>query len=119
MLDVLREDGAKVVGFDITFDKPDQTGAPVRTLAEKLEKRKAAGQPIDPRLKEEVQALAAEYDADKQFGEAIQKFGKCSTRKFLFSERGAARNGSGNAEFLRRPGAMVFAGAKLAESTNR
>src|SRR5271168_3226896 len=25
MLDVLREDGAKVVAFDITFDKPDQT----------------------------------------------------------------------------------------------
>ena len=28
MLDVLREDGAKVVGFDITFDKPDQTARP-------------------------------------------------------------------------------------------
>ena len=75
MLDVLREDGAKVVGFDITFDKPDQTGAPVRALAEKLEKRKAAGQPIDPRLEDEVQALAAEYDADKQFAKSIQNFG--------------------------------------------
>jgi adenylate cyclase len=84
MLDVLREDGAKVVGFDITFDKPDQTGAPVRALAEKLEKRKAAGQPIDPRLEEEVQALAAEYDADKQFGEAIQKFGNVVLGNFFF-----------------------------------
>src|ERR1700686_2910121 len=84
MLDVLREDGAKVVGFDITFDKPDQTGAPVRTLAEKLEKRKAAGQPIDPRLEEEVQALAAEYDADQQFGEAIQKFGNVVLGNFFF-----------------------------------
>ena len=42
MLDVLREDGAKVVGFDVTFDKPDQTAAPVRALAERLAKRKTA-----------------------------------------------------------------------------
>ena len=84
MLDVLREDGAKVVGFDVTFDKPDQTGAPVRALAQKLEKRKAAGQPIDPKLEEEVKALAAEYDADKQFGEAIQKFGNAVLGNFFF-----------------------------------
>jgi adenylate cyclase len=84
MLDVLREDGAKVVGFDITFDKPDQTAAPIRALAEKLEKRKAAGQPIDPKLEEEVKALAAEYDADKQFGEAIQKFGNVALGNFFF-----------------------------------
>jgi adenylate cyclase len=84
MLDVLREDGAKVVGFDITFDKPDQTGAPVRALAEKLEKRKTAGQPIDPKLDEEVNALAAEYDADKQFGEAIQQFGNVVLGNFFF-----------------------------------
>ena len=84
MLDVLREDGAKVVGFDITFDKPDQTGAPVRALAEKLEKRKAAGQAIDPKLEAEVKALAAEYDADKQFGEAIQRFGNVVLGNFFF-----------------------------------
>jgi adenylate cyclase len=84
MLDVLHADGAKVVGFDITFDKPDQTGAPVRALAEKLEKRKAAGQPIDPKLEEEVKALAAEYDADKQFGEAIRKFGNVVLGNFFF-----------------------------------
>ena len=84
MLDVLREDGAKVVGFDITFDKPDQTGAPVRALAEKLEKRKAAGQAIDPKLEAEVTALAAEYDADKQFGGAIQRFGNVVLGNFFF-----------------------------------
>ncbi len=84
MLDVLREDGAKVVGFDITFDKPDQTAAPVRALAEKLEKRKAAGQPIDPKLEEEVKALAVEYDADRQVGEAIQRFGNAVLGNFFF-----------------------------------
>ena len=84
MLDVLHEDGARVVGFDITFDKPDQTGAPVRVLAEKLEKRKIAGQAIDPKLEAEVKALAAEYDADKQFGEAIQRFGNVVLGNFFF-----------------------------------
>jgi adenylate cyclase len=84
MLDVLREDGAKVVGFDITFDKPDQTGAPVRALAEKLEKRKIAGQAVDPKLEAEVKALAVEYDADKQFGEAIQRFGNVVLGNFFF-----------------------------------
>ncbi|HSY30552.1 MAG TPA: adenylate/guanylate cyclase domain-containing protein [Verrucomicrobiae bacterium] len=83
-LDVLRGDGAKVVGFDITFDKPDQTGAPVRALAEKLEKRKLAGQAIDPKLEAEVKAVAAEYDADKQFGEAIQRFGNVVLGNFFF-----------------------------------
>ena len=84
MLDVLREDGAKVVGFDVTFDKPDQTAAPVRALAEQLEKRKAAGQHVDPKLQDEIKALAAEYDADRQFGAAIQKFGNVVLGNFFF-----------------------------------
>ena len=84
MLDVLREDGAKVVGFDVTFDKPDQTAAPVRALAERLAQRKKDGQRVDPKLEEEIKALAAEYDADKQFGEAIQKFGNVVLGNFFF-----------------------------------
>ncbi len=32
MLDALREDGAKVAAFDITFSKPDETAAPIREL---------------------------------------------------------------------------------------
>jgi adenylate cyclase len=84
MLDVLREDGAKVVGFDVTFDKPDQTAAPVRALAERLAQRKKSGQLVDPKLGEEIKALAAEYDADKQFGEAIQKFGNVVLGNFFF-----------------------------------
>ena len=84
MLDVLREDGAKVVGFDVTFDKPDQSGAPVRALADKLQKRKTAGEPIDPKLEAEVKALAAEYDTDKQFGEAIKRFGNAVLGNFFF-----------------------------------
>ena len=75
MLDALREDGAKVAGFDVTFDKPDQTAAPLRALASQLAEREKKGQPVDPRVQAEVASLAAEYDADKQFGESIARFG--------------------------------------------
>ena len=33
MLDVLREAGAKVVAFDVTFSKPDQSAAPIRATS--------------------------------------------------------------------------------------
>ena len=75
MLDVLRDDGAKVVAFDITFDKPDRTADPVRALWSKLEQRKKNGENIDPKLESEVRALASEYDADSQFAKAIDRFG--------------------------------------------
>jgi len=44
MLDVLREDGAKVVAFDITFDKPDQTVEMLRKIWRDLEARKKNGE---------------------------------------------------------------------------
>ncbi len=43
MLDVLHDDGAKVVAFDITFDKPDRTADPVRALWARLEQRRKSG----------------------------------------------------------------------------
>jgi adenylate cyclase len=75
MLDVLREDSAKVAAFDVTFSKPDQSAAPIRALWAELEARKNRGEPVDPALSTEVQKLAATYDADKQFAAAIQRFG--------------------------------------------
>jgi adenylate cyclase len=75
MLDVLHEDGARVVAFDITFSKPDQTAAPVRTLAARLENRRQAGENIDPKLADEVKQLASEYDTDSQFAKSIRHFG--------------------------------------------
>jgi adenylate cyclase len=75
MLEVLRADGAKVVSFDVTFDKPDRTGDPVRALWAKLEQRKKHGEPVDPKLESEVRALAVESDADSQFAKAIDGFG--------------------------------------------
>jgi adenylate cyclase len=75
MLDALREDGAQVAAFDITFSKPDQSAVPIRALAEELQKREQAGETVDPKLIAEVHQLAAKYDADAQFAKAIKRFG--------------------------------------------
>lgn len=87
MLDVLHEDGAQVVAFDITFSKPDQSAAPVRALAEELEKRNQAGEAVDPKLTAEVRALAVKYDADAQFAKSIKRFGPVILGNyFLFTQ---------------------------------
>jgi adenylate cyclase len=75
LLDVLREDGTKVVAFDVTFSKPDQSAAPIRALWAEMEARRKRGETIDPALSAEIQKLAAQYDADKQFASAIQHCG--------------------------------------------
>jgi adenylate cyclase len=75
MLDVLHQDGAKVAAFDITFDKPDQTAAPLRALWTQIEKDKKAGRPPDPRMEAEVAELARQFDSDAQFAAALRRFG--------------------------------------------
>lgn len=86
-LDVLRDEGAKVVGFDITFSKPDQSAAPIRALWAELEARRKRGDAVDAKLSAEVQRLAASFDADKQFAASIQKFGPVVLGNyFLFTD---------------------------------
>jgi adenylate cyclase len=75
MLDVLKQDDAQTVAFDITFSKPDQSGAAVRELWSDLEARKKRGEPVDQKLEAQVKELVAKFDADKQFGAAIKNFG--------------------------------------------
>ena len=75
MLDVLKDDGAAVVAFDVTFDKPDRTGDPIRALWANLEAKKKAGQSFDTKLESEVRGLAAEFDADARFSRSIDRFG--------------------------------------------
>jgi len=87
LLDVLREEDAKVVAFDITFSKPDQSAAPIRALWNELEARKDRGEPLDEKLAAEVHRLAASYDADKQFAAAIHRFGPVILGNyFLFTD---------------------------------
>jgi adenylate cyclase len=75
LLDALHEGKAKVAAFDITFSKPDQSSAPLRTLWADFESRQKRGEPVDPRLMAELQKTIAVYDADKQFAKSIQNFG--------------------------------------------
>jgi len=98
MLDVLHDDGAKVVAFDITFDKPDRTADPVRALWSRLEAQKKQGQPVDPKLEREVRTLAKEYDADKRFKQSIDRFGPVVLGNFFLP--------AGEVENIKDPAAL-------------
>jgi adenylate cyclase len=86
MLDVLREDGARVVSFDITFTKPDETVQPLRDLRARLEKQQKEGVRVDPRLLAEVDQLVRDADHDQKFADAIRRFGKVVLGNFFLSE---------------------------------
>jgi len=97
MLDILREDGAKVVAFDITFDKPDQTVELLRKIWKDLEARKKNGEDIDPKYEAWLQKLVAENNADAQFGKAIDRFGPIVLGSFFL--KGEELKGIDNAAF--------------------
>jgi adenylate cyclase len=87
MLDVLREDGAKVAAFDITFSKPDETAAPIRELKRTVEDRRKQGGQTDPRVIADLDRLEKQYDGDEQFARAIERFGNVVLGTFfLYSE---------------------------------
>ena len=83
MLDNLREDGASVVAFDITFSQPDETTRPLRSLAAELEAQKKAGRAPSAELMREIAQLEQQYDYDQKFAEAIQRFGKVVLGNFF------------------------------------
>ena len=87
LLDRLQEGKAKVAAFDVTFSKPDQTSAPLRTLLEELAARQKQGQTVDPWVTALVEKSISEYDADKQFAQAIKRFGAVVLGNFfLYTE---------------------------------
>ena len=90
MLDVLRADGARVVAFDITFDYPDKTSAPARRILAELEERKKRGDAADPKYEAWVRALVSEYDADGEFGAALERFGPVVLGNFFLEKDEAA-----------------------------
>jgi adenylate cyclase len=90
MLDVLREDGAKVVAFDITFDYPDKTAAPVRKIWTELEERRKRGGSVDPKYEAWVRGLVSEYDADSEFGQALKRFGPVVLGNFFLEKEESA-----------------------------
>jgi adenylate cyclase len=87
VLDALREDGAKVAAFDITFSKPDETAAPIRELRETVIARQKQGGKTDQRVTADLDRLSKEYDGDAQFASSIEKFGNVVLGNFfLYSE---------------------------------
>jgi len=87
MLDVLREDGARVVAFDITFGKPDETSEPIRALRAEIRAWQKQGLPLDPRLATKFAALEAKYNSDEQFAHSIESFGPVVLGNFfLYSQ---------------------------------
>ncbi|HVA72769.1 MAG TPA: adenylate/guanylate cyclase domain-containing protein [Candidatus Limnocylindrales bacterium] len=76
MLDNLREDGASVVAFDVTFSKPDETLAPLRNFQAQLIAEKKEGKPVDPAVLAAIEELQKRDDYDQQFADAIQRFGR-------------------------------------------
>lgn len=83
MLDVLHDEGASVVGFDITFSKPDLYAAPLRDLKADLQARIKHGEHVDPKIIADVQRREEEYDADKKFAASIHNFGPVILGNFL------------------------------------
>jgi adenylate cyclase len=87
LLDVLREDGARVVAFDLTFSKPDETAQPIRELRAALEDEAKRGGAPYVRLEAKLKELEARYNADEQFARAIERFGPVVLGNFfLYSQ---------------------------------
>lgn len=70
LLDRLREDGAKVVAFDVTFSQPDNSIASLQTVRKRLEEKSVAAPPA---VSQELQAAETEFDYDAQFATAIER----------------------------------------------
>jgi adenylate cyclase len=86
LLDNIREDGGRVVAFDITFSKPDETAKPLDELSSQLAEQQKRGSPPNPALLR-IAALRKEYDYDQQFADAIQRFGHVVLGNyFLYTE---------------------------------
>ncbi len=84
MLDALREDGARVVAFDITFSKPDEISAPISELRKEFQ---GQGGEIDPRFAAKFAKLEAKYNTDEHFARAIERFGTVVLGNFfLYSD---------------------------------
>ena len=77
LLDNIREDGGRVVAFDITFSKPDETAKPLDELSSQLAEEQKKGKPPNPALTARIEArFENEYDYDQQFADAIKRFGR-------------------------------------------
>ena len=76
LLDNIREDGGRVVAFDITFSQADKTAKPLEELSAQLAEQQKKGGAANPALLAQIDALRKQYDYDQQFADAINRFGR-------------------------------------------
>jgi len=87
LLDNIREDGGRVVAFDITFSKPDETAKPLAELSAQLADQQKKGKPVNPALLERIATLQKQYDYDQKFADAITRFRRVVLGNyFLYTE---------------------------------
>jgi adenylate cyclase len=87
LLDNIREDGGRVVAFDITFSQADETSKPLTELSAQLARQQKKGQAVNPALLQRIAALQKQYDYDQQFADAIKRFGHVVLGNyFLYTE---------------------------------
>ena len=75
LLDALREDGARVVAFDITFSQPVDPALPLKELAASLDEEQKKGHAASPAVRLEIEREEKKYNYDQQFADAAQRFG--------------------------------------------
>ncbi len=83
VLDALREDGARVVAFNITFTEPDEILRPIRDLRARLQARHKRGRPLGPEVAAELASVEKEFDTDRQFARAIDRFDRVVLGNFF------------------------------------
>ena len=83
MLDALREDGARVVAFDITFTEPDEMVGLIRALRERLQARRKQGLSLDPEVARELASIEDQLDTDKEFARAVECFDRVVLGNFF------------------------------------
>jgi adenylate cyclase len=74
LLDNIREDGGRVVAFDITFSQADETSKPLTELSAQLAEQQKKGQAVNPAVLERIASLQKHFDYDRQFADAITRF---------------------------------------------
>jgi adenylate cyclase len=75
LIDALREDGARVVAFDMTFSKPDETAVPLQELSTDLTAQQKKGRAVSSDVLSTITNKEKQYNYDQQVVEAIQRFG--------------------------------------------
>lgn len=74
-VNALHDDGARVVAFDMTFSKPDQTVLPLENLAAELAERGKKGRPVSGDVQKLLAEKEEQYSYDKKFADSITNFG--------------------------------------------